>query len=446
MRGGPFRGTDGSGGAPAQPLPGQHGPHAMQSLHRGAGKGAPRQGRKRPRRRAGRGRRQLRHAGPLAEHVQGTCRPGSPGPVRPPGLCRPYTLAVETRRTWTSPGRGEDLWTEKGRSGVSGRSTVLSTRKNGSARHGNLSRRQGLHRGGQFCSVLSAGSRGGTLPVHRKRVLRRRGPVPIPLPGFIWIPWTFLPFRPGQRSGTSGLLPLGEGKDPRGVFLHLTRSNPGPTASSGKTSTGLPLHGLDGGIGTAVLPSIEDKVIKFPEKESHLIFLEPVSRETGRSTCRISPRAFPTMYSLPWSIPFRVRLCHITRPGTPRVRLRHPHPAPPLFGDKEGGRAFLRRQITARRGTRRPPPGAPGGHQRRPEIQGEEPVVLSRSEAYLGVLVDDLVTKERRNPTGCSPAGANTGCSCAMTMPTEGSPIGRKIGLIGKNGGMSSLPGGSGRY
>ena len=169
MRGGPRGGTDGSGGAPAQPLPGQHGPHALQSLHRGAGKGAPRQGRKRPRRRAGRGRRQLRHAGPLAEHVKGTCRTGAPCPVRPPGLCRPlHPRRGDPEKPGRPPGRGDGSLDGKGQDqGCPDEVRSCLRGKNGSARHGNLSWRQGLHRGGQFCFRSSrAGSLGGTLPVH----------------------------------------------------------------------------------------------------------------------------------------------------------------------------------------------------------------------------------------------------------------------------------------
>ena len=42
------------------------------------------------------------------------------------------------------------------------------------------------------------------------------------------------------------------------------------------------------------------------------------------------------------------------------------------------------------------------------KINQKEPFVLKRNQAYIGVLIDDLITKERRNPTECSPPGQNT--------------------------------------
>ena len=50
------------------------------------------------------------------------------------------------------------------------------------------------------------------------------------------------------------------------------------------------------------------------------------------------------------------------------------------------------------------------------KLRGDAPLVLDRSQAYIGVLIDDLITKDAESPTGCSPPARNTACCCGTTM------------------------------
>ena len=65
-------------------------------------------------------------------------------------------------------------------------------------------------------------------------------------------------------------------------------------------------------------------------------------------------------------------------------------------------------------------------------IDGRPALVLARDQAYLGVMIDDLVTRPRRpSRTACSRRGRNTGCTCAATTPIGvWTPLGREVGLV----------------
>jgi len=155
------------------------------------------------------------------------------------------------------------------------------------------------------------------------------------------------------------------------------------------------------GIGPRYCPSIEDKVVKFAEKQQHQLFLEPEGRHTreyyvnGLSTSL----PFEVQYELIRSIPGLER-AEIIRSGyaveydyCPPVQLR-----PTLETQKVSG-LFFAGQINGTSGYEEAAAqGLVAGANAGFKILGKPPLFLGRSEAYIGVLIDDLVTRGTQEP------------------------------------------------
>jgi tRNA uridine 5-carboxymethylaminomethyl modification enzyme len=155
------------------------------------------------------------------------------------------------------------------------------------------------------------------------------------------------------------------------------------------------------GVGPRYCPSIEDKVVKFAAKESHQIFLEP----EGRQTAEYYVNGVST--SLPFEVQYTVirsisglERAEIIRPGyaveydyCPPVQLR-----PTLETYKTTGLYFAG-QINGTSGYEEAAAqGLVAGINASHKVLGRPPFVLSRSEAYIGVLIDDLVTRGIQEP------------------------------------------------
>ncbi len=163
-----------------------------------------------------------------------------------------------------------------------------------------------------------------------------------------------------------------------------------------------PLYcGIIKGIGPRYCPSIEDKVVRFKDKERHQIFLEP----DGRNTHEVYPNGIST--SLPLDIQIRMlrsikglEEVEIIRPGYAiEYDFVDPMELKPSLETKKVHGLFHAGQINGTSGYEEA--GAQGlvaGINASLYIREKEPLILKRSDAYLGVLIDDLVTKGTAEP------------------------------------------------
>lgn len=160
-------------------------------------------------------------------------------------------------------------------------------------------------------------------------------------------------------------------------------------------------NGIITGVGPRYCPSIETKIVRFPDKERHQLFIEPEGLDTEEMYVQ----------GMSTSMPIDVQMEFLrTIPGLENVRIMRPGYAieydcinplqlKPSLEFKEISGFFSAGQTNGTSGYEEAASqGLIAGINAALKIQGKEPLILKRSDGYIGVLIDDLVTKGTNEP------------------------------------------------